>query len=399
MAIKTQYVVYNAKNFTTGLTDVTANVFKDSSNTAAATGIALAEINGTDIAGRYRLALSPSQINSFGGVGTYIIKINSASKPAPATAKITVVANDNDDLEAHLTSIDGDITTLTSNVGAIQSDLTSVKATVEDTNTEVNDGVTGLAAIKALIDTALSGIGSIQQSTRTVVGFPAQLITPSIGNEVYEVLINVFNTSGSLEDPDTNLINVSLQNSAGLDRGNLFTGGGASPKAATRLAQGRYKVELTVPAGTSKEQINMLVNYTENIIPLEAVRSANIVSSVDASGLAQQVTLDAVLLDTAAMQPQVADIQSVVNDAGFGLAIIKTAIDTLDSTLNANNSILTSATIGNQAIIDAIALTATQTSVNNLIGSVDAIKGVGFAPGSDDLKAISDRQFTGGSAV
>ena len=61
--------------------------------------------------------------------------------------------------------------------------------------------------------------------------------------------------------------------------------------------------------------------------------------------------------------------------------------------------LLIQATIGNQAIIDAITLTASQVSVNNIAADLVTIKGAGFAPGTDDLKAISDRQFTGGSAV
>jgi len=399
MAIKTQYVIYTAKNFSTGLTDITANVFKDGATTAIATGLALAEINTGDAEGRYRLTLSPTQINSFGGVGTYQITIDSASKSAPATAKLVVAVNDNDDLEAHLVVLEGKIDTLSSDLMALQGDVSSVKVTVEDTNTEVNDGVTGLVAIKALVDTAISGITSIQQTTRTVVGFPTQLVSPITGSEAYKVLINIYNTSGSLEDPDTNIVAVSLKNAAGLDRGNLFTSGGPSPVTATRLSTGRYEVDLTVPAGTSHEQINMLVNYTENTIPLEAVRSANVVSEIDAAGIAQQITVQAILDDTSVMQPQVADIQSEVNSALHGLAIIKAAVDAVGIISSDNNSVLISPTIGNQAIIDAIADKASQTSVNNIIADLGLVKGVGFDTGTDSLREISNRQFTGGSAV
>ncbi len=404
--IKTQFVVYNAKNYTTGLNDVTANVFLDptlSPESAVATGLALVELNATTAAGRYTLILTPTQINSFGGAGTYFITINSASKNAPATAKLVVEINGNDDLEAHLVVIEGKIDTLTTNLAALQGDVTSVKSTVEDTNTKVSDGTTGLAAIKALIDTALSGIGSIQQSTRTVVGFPNELISPATGSKVYEILINIYNTQGSLEDPDSSTVNVSLQNAGGLDRGNLFNGGGASPKAATKIATGRYKIELTIPAGTSKEQINMLVNYTENSTPLEAVRTANIVSSVDASGLAQQLTLQEVLDDTSVMQPQVASIQSEIQNATYGLAALQSALVAIDALVNSNNGVLLSPTIGNQAIIDALALTASQTSLNNLISSVDDLKGAGFNASTDSNKALADKLeadlFTGGSAV
>ncbi len=396
--MKTQYIVYNARNFRSGLTDVTANVFKDGVSVAVATGLALAELNPSDAKGRYTLTLTPTQINSFGGVGTYKVAINSASRNAPATAKLVIQANDNDDLSAQLSTISGDLVTIDTKIDALQTDITSVKGTVESTNSEVLDGVTGLAAIKGLIDTAISGIGSIQQTTRTVVGFPTQLVSPSTGTETYEVLINIYNTQGSLEDPDTNLVNVSLQNASGLDRGNLFTGGGASPKAATRLATGKYKIELTVPAGTTHEQINMLVDYTENTIPLQAVRSANIVSSVDASGLAQQVTVQSILDDTSVMQPQVATIQSEIQSATYGLAVLKGALDAIDTVVQSSNNVLLSPTIGNQAILDAIALTASQASVNNVIGDLGLIKGSGFDSAEHSLVKIKEDQFYGGSA-
>lgn len=399
MAIKTQYVVYSARNFSIGLTDVTANVFKDNGTVAVATGLALSEINSTDAPGRYLLTLTPTQINAFGGVGTYIIRINSASKDAEATTKLIITVNDNDDLSAQISTLSGDVAVIDGKVDALQTDLTSVKGTVESTNTEVLDPTSGLAALKALIDTANAGITSIQQTTRTVVGFPVELITPATGSKIYKVLINIYNTQGSLEDPDTNAVQVSLRNSAGLDRANLFTGGTTSPKAATRLGQGRYEIELTIPAGTAKEQINMLVNYTENAVPLEAVRTSNIVDEVQATGLAQQTTVQAILDDTSVMQPQVADIQSKINDATFGLAALKAALDAIDTLVTSNNNVLLSGTIGNQAIIDAIATKASQVSLDNLIADVGLVKGTGFDTATDSLKAMSDRMFTGGGAI
>lgn len=399
MAIKTQYVVYTSKNFTTGLTDITANVFKDGGAVAVATGLALSQVNASDSKGRYLLTLTPTQINSFGGVGVYTIVIDSTSKSAPATAKLVIQANDNDDISAQVSTVSGNISTINTKVDALQTDITSVKSTVEDTNTKVSSGTFGLSAIKALIDTAISGITSIQQATRTVVGFPSELITPATGSKVYEILINIYNNSGSLEDPDSNSVQVSLKNSAGLDRGNLFQGGGASPKAATRLSTGRYKIMLEIPAGASKEQINMIVNYTENVIPLEAIRSANLIDEVQASGLAQQVTVQAILDDTSVIQPEVSQALGLIQDANFGLSALKTALNSISALVTSNNNVLLSATIGNQAIIDAITTKASQTSVNNIIADLVLVKGTGFDTSIDSLKAISERQFTGGSAI
>lgn len=400
MAIQTQYVIYTAKNFTTGLTDVTANVFKDGGSTPVATGLALSEISSTDAPGRYLLSLSPTQINSFGGVGTYTVTIDSASKSAPATAKLFVEANDLDDLSAQISGVSGQVTTIDTKVDTIQSDLTSVKSTVESTNTEVLDGTSGLSALKTLIDSVQAGVTSIQNTTRTVVALPKEVVTPATGSEVYEVLIRIYNTQGGLEDPDANSVQVSLQNSSGNDRGNLFTGGGTSPKAATRTGTGAYKIELTIPAGASKEQINMLVDYTENGTALQAVRSTSIVDEMQASGIAQQITVQDILNDTADMQPRVLDIQSKINDATFGLSALKVALDAIDSLAQSNNDTLLSPTIGNQAIIDAIALKASQTSVTNIANDIaNNVKGAGFDDATDSLQAVSERVFNGGSAV
>lgn len=400
MAIRTQYAIYTARNFSTGLTDVVANVFKDGNNTPVATGLALTEISTIEAPGRYRLALSPTQINSFGGVGVYTITIDSPSKSAPATVKLIVEANNNDDLEAHLVIIEGKVDTLITNLSALQSDVTSVKGTVEDTNTKVSDGTFGLSALKTLIDAVQAGVTSIQNNTRTVVALPAEIITPATGSKIYKVPIRIYNTQGSLEDPDSNSVQVSLQNSSGNDRANLFTGGGTSPKAATRTGLGAYEVELTIPAGTAKEQINMLVDYTENAVALQAVRSTNIVDEIQASGLAQQITLQEVLDDTADMQPRLLDVQTEINNATYGLAALKTALDAIDALAQSTNDTVLSGTIGNQAIIDAIALKASQASVDNIASDiVNNVKGAGFDNSTDSLAAISDRVFSGGNAV
>ena len=83
----------------------------------------------------------------------------------------------------------------------------------------------------------------------------------------------------------------------------------------------------------------------------------------------------------------------------MSLAILKSSIDSLDVIAQSSNGVLLSPTIGNQAIMDAIADKASQVSLNNLIGDVGLMKGTGFDTSVDSLKSISDRQFTGGTAV
>lgn len=348
MALKTERVIYVAKNFSTGLTNVTANIRRN--GVSVATGVALTEIGN----GRYELILSPALLTTYGGAGYYDFYINSASKPAPAVSAKWILANNEDDLETHIAAVEGKI-------DIIDTNLDSVKVTVEDTNTKVNSGSFGLAALKALIDSVQSTVSNISNTTRQNIAMPVSMITDSVSPTLYRVPIRLYNNAGGLEDPDSNAIQVSAQDEVGNDRTSYITGFVAGPVNATRTAQGVYYVDISIPANAPKEQLNFFFDYNENALPLSAVRTTNVEESSSASGLALQSTLLDVLADTAAMQPQVADIQAKINDATYGLAALKSLIDTIDS-------------------------------------NVDLVKGAGFDSAEDTLHQISTRVYTGGVA-
>jgi hypothetical protein len=398
MAFKTERILYTAKNFRTGLTDVTANIERN--GTSVATGVALSEIDAINFPGVYELVLSPAQITTFGGIGLYSFYINSSSRNAPAVTKKYINQDDTDDLRTGQLTIEGKVDQALTEIGDLDTLLSSVDTITTDTNNKVNDGTFGLSALKALIDSVQSGVTSIQNNTRTVVAFPVQLIRLAGSTKTYEVLVNIYNTSGSLEDPDSDIVTATLTDESGNDRGNLISGNASGPINITKLGTGRYKFDIEIAPSTSLEQLVLKIDYTENSIPLQAVRTSEIIADVQAGGLALESTSQEILTDTADMQPRVLDIQSAINSATFGLSAIKSAIDIIDGVVDSNNSILSDPGFGNQALQNEIQSRASQTSVDNIANDISTnVKGAGFDSATDSLKAISDKTFTGGQAI
>jgi hypothetical protein len=402
MAIKNRYVYYQARNNRTGLTDVTANIYKEANgaDVAVATGLALAEVSAANAPGVYALELTAAQLTGFGGKGVYSAYINSATRNAPAVAKFEVFVNDNDDLEAILVSIESKVDTVLSNQATAQADISSIKTTVESTNTTVTDVNVGNANLKALLDQAIASIQSVQNNTKFVAVIPPQIEIPDSGTNRVQVPIRIFNTQGDLEDPDTQQVQVSAKNEAGLDRSNYIVGFTSGPVDATRTSKGVYVIDLDIPDSAGAEQLILEFDYVENSIPLNYPRTAELVPAALASGFALQSTLLDVLTDTSDMQPRVVAIESILNDGTVGLAALKALIDIIDGVVDDTNAKVNDATFGLASLKTILDTKASQLSVDalNTILTND-VKGAGFDQAEDTLHEISLRTFSGGRAV
>jgi len=380
MALKTQRIIYTAKNFEAGLTDITASIRRN--GISVATGVALAEVAG----GRYELVLSPATITGYGGAGYYDFFINSATKSAPAVAARWILENDEDDLRAGQLAVESKIDVLDVNVDTILS--------------EVQSGTYGLSALKALVDAVQSSVSNIQNATRFVAAVPSSLIKPSSGSTAYRIPIRVYNGSGALEDPDTNVIAVSITDEAGNDRTSFIVGFVAGPVNATRTGLGVYHVDLLIPAGADAEQLNFNFAYSENSVAVSAVRTTQVVSDSQASGFALETTAQTILADTADMQPRVVNIETAVQSATFGLAALKDILDTINLDTDEIEGLLKNATFGLSALKTTLDSKASQASVTAVQTTLDSdVKGAGFSNATDSLKGISDRVFSGGQAV
>lgn len=403
MALKTQYLYYTARNFTTGLTDVKAQLV-DRNGSQVAVDQLLSEVDAVNSPGLYVLAIAPATLTTWGGAGTYMAYINSdtAASRAPAVVKFVVTVNDTDDLQLQIASVDVKIDTLQTSVNTLQTDVTSVKATVESTNTVITDATDGNANIRALIQSAINGISSIQNNTRFIGVIPSDLISLESGSGAnrYRIPIRIFDTSGNLEDPDSNQVQVSVQNEAGVDRTNYLLGFTAGPVDATRDSQGVYLIDMDIPDTAALEQLIFIFQYAEATISLNHVRTSQVVKEAQATGLALQATLLDVLTDTADMQPRVQDIQTKVSDPVIGLANLKALIDVIDGVVDANNTELTSGVSGLAALKTILDTKASQVSVDAVTTILNSdVKGTGFNNATDSLAAVSSRVFYGGTAV
>lgn len=433
MAFKTRYFVYSAKKFQTGLTDVTAKVRRNGvyvlgTNT---TPLALTELDN----GRYQLALNDTQFQTAGGAGDYQIDVDSASKSAPATLVREITENDADTIYALQQIIDGKVDALDAKVdivdanvdqalvdiAAVKADTGSIKITVEDTNSEVKNPTTGLVNIKALVDALQSSVDNISNVTRFQGPVPKKLLRPDVGTKSYIVPLRIFDSNGNLEAPDGNLT-VTVKNSAGTDRtADYINGATGTAHVLAPISTGVYEMQIDIASTDPDEPLNFEFNYVEETLPQSQVTTSEIIpESTDNTGLALEATAqsilsdtNAILIDTAAMQPQVADIQSVVNNVTYGLAALKGLIDTIDTVVDSNNAELVNATYGlaaiktaldgkaSQASVDAVALAladkASQASVDAAQADLTAIKGAGYVEADHSLKAIGDSVYSGGT--
>jgi predicted nucleic acid-binding Zn-ribbon protein len=400
MAIsKTSRVIYAAKKFVTGLTDVTANIRRE--GVSAATGVSLLEISN----GEYELILTPTLLNGYGGAGFYDFYINSASEDAPAIASKYITENDNDDIIAQLTTVEGKIDTLDgkidvidSEVGAIQTDVTSIKVTVEDTNDEVKDVSHGLSPLKTLIDAIQDSVDNISNVTRFSAPVPGYLIRPGSGNKRYKIPVRLYDLNGNPEDPDSNQIQLLIKDESGTSRDSYIVGFTTQPHYINRTGIGIYDFELDIPSTAELEQLLFEFKYLEDTVAFSQVAVSEVVREVQTSGLALETTAQAILTDTDDMQPRIGDIQTKINSATFGLSALKDLIDIVDTNVDGIASELANATYGLSALKDLIDGKASQVSVNTANTHLTDVKGVGW-DSDDSLKKISDRVYNGGVAV
>lgn len=385
MALKNLRFLYTARNEATGLLDVTARIRRN--GTEVATGVALTEISAANYPGVYELNITPVMQGTYGGSGFYQVYINSASKDAPATQARWSLENDEDDLEAHLDTIEGKVDIIDGNVDTVLTQTTDIQA-------KVNNGTYGLAALQTLVAAVQSAVGNVQNNTRFSASVPSDLIRPPSGTTTYRIPISLFDTNGNMEDPDSNQIAVTIANSAGVSRKSYLAGyvNEPTPIYATRVGQGDYYIDVVLPNTATVEQLIFRFSYGENAIAFVQRRSGNVVADVQSSGFALETTAQAILTDTD-------EIVNDINSGVYGLAAIKSAIDAAQADIDLIQAELASGTYGLAAIKTALDTKASQTSVNAIQTDVDDIQGAGFATGTDSLKAISERVYTGGYAT
>lgn len=393
--------LYQAKANTTGLTDITAEIYVNGSpkavgvnaikNTANANGSIITEIDSTNSPGVYEVYLAPADLTAWGvAAGSYSALealVNSASKSAPAIFRQEETVANIDDIDSKLgtpagASVSADIATLNTKLGApagasVSADIASVKSDTSAIKADLETGSASLATI-------LSNIQALQNgSISNGVGYVLpEMIIPSSGSNTYKIPITIMDNVGALIDPTSNLVVVGCLNASGADRGSYLTGSSGSPAQvnATRDSLGQYHVMVSIPSSAVEEELLFSFGYTVGSAAMVRYGQAQLVLDSNISGYALQSTL-------LATQTTVNANNAILSSATYGNAAIKTELDAVQTSVNANNTLLANGVYGLSA----------------LQAQAAASQGAGFSSGSDSLHAISQflaaNIYQGGKAV
>jgi len=235
------------------------------------------------------------------------------------------------------------VTTVSGDIAVIDANVDSIKVTVEDTNTEIHDGTSGLAVLRVrediiegkidVVDNELavvdqnvddiearlgaptsgtvathveniesligaptygdvsadianveSKISQIQNNTRTTIGMSQEMEIPETGSSYYKLSLNNYDTSGNMEEPDS-APTVSVENtdsSASLDT-NLGNWDGSTftqGTAMTKESDGRYYIYYKVSSVDPQIQVMFTFVITENAVVRYIDRTAKVVDEI-----------------------------------------------------------------------------------------------------------------------
>jgi hypothetical protein len=382
MALKTIRILYSSREFTTGLANVKAQIYvNEVPKAVGGSALTLSELDATNAPGIYYVDIAASTLTGWGAVvgDTVEAVINSATKPAPAAYKEKISDLTFEDINTHLGTQDTEIASIKSTGLDSNTKITAVKGDLET-------GPNSLASIMSAIASVQSAVGSIQNNVSFSADIPDDLVVPTSGSKTYRIPVRIFNAQGQMADPDSQSILVSLKNVSGTDRGAMLTGysGGTAP--AVRDALGVYHIDLVVASTAVIEELLFEFVYAVSSSPFNQSRAATLETDVSASGFALETTAQSVLTQTT-------DIQTKINSASYGLAAAKAVQDAI----KVQTDKIGDGTIG-LAAANTLQL-AIQTAVGNALTDLGLVKGTGFATGTDSLKALSDRVYSGGMAV
>jgi hypothetical protein len=422
--------IYSAKNGTTGLTDIKAQIYVNGvskaiganaiKNTANANGSKVTEIDATNSPGLYEVLITAVDLTAFGvAAGSYSAVeayIDSTSKSAPAIFRGEETVANIDDIDTKLgtpagASVSADIAANYARMGApagasVSADVASVKSDTAAIKTDLESGAASLATI-------LSNIQALQNgSIGNGVGFvlPSMLI-PASGTNTYRIPITINNNDGALIDPVSNTVTVGVLNASGTDRGAYLTGSAGGPPltvAATRDSVGQYHAMVVLPTSAVEEELIFSFAYTVGSNSMIRYGQAQLLTDMAASGFALQSTLltvqtavNAIKADVENVTTGLIPIEGFLANGTYGLAALQALLANGTYGLSAIEALLADGTIGLGALKNYLANGTYGLSALQVQGA--ASQGAGFVTGTDSLHAISAfltaNIYTGGTAI
>lgn len=378
----THRITYVAKNFTTGLTDITGVAIDPTGSTTAIPW------SGTDAtAGFVELAngLYYYVWNSTGKtLGEWSFTADSTSKSNEAAGKVQVVDGDTlndtpfEKLDTMLDTVVSEIQNATYGLSAIHDDLAVVDGNVDDIENIVGDGTYGNQAIKTAIDAIQTSVSGISNSTRNTWTSQSTVAIPDSGSITRRIWMSIFDGTGAPEDPNSDQIQVQVFNAAGTDVTSSFIG--TSPQYMTKDSVGNYYIDYTVESTDTEDVLRFKHTYTEGTDTIVRDGVVTLVAALAGDLEAQLNDIEA-KIDT--IDGIVDTINTNTDSLEAGQATIEGKIDTIDTVVDSiqvdTNSIETK--------IDTIdsEVGAIQTDVTAIDGKIDTIDTV-----VDAVKAVTD---------
>ena len=236
-----------------------------------------------------------------------------------------------------------DTGTISGDIAIIDANVDSIKVTVEDTNTEIHDGTSGLAVLRArediiegkidtvdgkvdIIDTNVDDIESrlgtptsgtvathvenietligaptygdvsadianieskvsqIQNNTRTTIAYAGEMEIPETGSKYYKISLNNYDTSGNMEDPDSAptvaVINTDSGSSLNPKLGEWDGSTFTAGTTMTKDSDGRYHIFYQVSSTDNQIQVMFTFTIIENAVTRLLDRTAKVVDEV-----------------------------------------------------------------------------------------------------------------------
>ncbi len=433
----THRIIYVAKNFTTGLTNVTGVAYgPDGTRRPSTGGYAFTELGtGTGI---YYYDFATTGL----AAGEWTFKVNSATQHAMASSSVQLVDGatlDNtpfegidtniDTINSNLTVVDGVVDGIDGKIGtpagaSLSADVAAIKTvvdtingntdTVESSLTTIDANVTSIdgkigtptgssvssdiAAMQADIDALSTAVSGISNSTKNTWVTSEEVIIPASGSISRRIFMNVFDSAGNMEDPDSSQIRVQVYTMAGTDVTTQFVAG-VEPIYMTRDAVGQYRIDFVVESTDAEQPLVFKHTYSESALTVVRQGVVELVAAVNADIGTRLDSIDAALttiegytdtVETVLGTPEGASLAADIAAIKDVVDTVNTNTDTVESGLSTANSNIT-AIDGKIGTPEGASLSADVAAIKDVVdtinGNTDSVEAVLGTPAGASISA------------
>ena len=362
----TYRLLYVAKNFTTGLTDITGKAVDPAGSSTTISW------SGTDATVGFVELGNGVYYHDWDSTGksegVWVFHANSTSKDAESADSVQLVVEGTlnntifETIDSNIDAIKAAIEDGTYGLAQIQTELAVVDQNVDDIEA-LSVGSSGFAAIKGAIDAVQSSVNGIGNSTKNTWTANTPVVIPDSGSITRRIWMNIFDSAGNLEDPDSNQIEIELFDEAGTDVTTSYVTG-PKPVYMTRDSVGEYYIDYTIESTDTPVQLRAKHTYLESS---NAVVRDGIIDLVGALASDLENKLNTI-------ESKIDVVDTIVDSNAIDLSNIEGKVDIIDTVVDGIQADLSNGTDGLGAIASKV--DANQTDLANIESKVDIIDGI-----------------------